>query len=155
MKYVENNLRKDESIVMAAKVTMLAIIPRIILALALCIIPVVGWILAPIIIIIKFFELKSIELAVTTKRVMGHYGLVPEKVMDAPLNKVNTVSVEKGLLASIFGYGTVAVTTSSGSYNLKYIQQPDQIKAAIIEQMDVFEEDRIKMQAEQLAKAIK
>lgn len=154
-KYVESNLRKDETIVQQAKVSMIAIVPKVIIGLLLCLIPYVGIIIGILVILVTFFELKSIELAVTSKRVMGHYGLVPEKVMDAPLNKVNTVSVEKGLLASIFGYGTVAITTASGSYNVKYIKQPDQMRAAVMEQMDVFEEQRIKLQAEQLAKAIK
>ena len=154
MNNIETSLRGDENHIITAKVSMVAVIPTVILGLVLSLVPMFGLILAGIIIVVKIIKLKSISLVVTSKRIMGHYGIVKQKIMDAPLNKVNTVSVEKGLMASLFNYGTVCVSTSSGEYKLKYISSPNQIRAAIMEQVDIFEEEKLRMQAEQLARAI-
>ena len=45
------------------------------------------------------------ELAVTNKNVVGKAGFIRKKTMSSPLDKVQNISVSKGLFGSIFGYG--------------------------------------------------
>ena len=58
--------------------------------------------------------------------------------MDSPLNQVNSISVENGILGKIMGYATLTITTSSSSYRYKYIAKAGKIKEAVIEQIDKF-----------------
>lgn len=99
--------------------------------------------------------LKTTELILTNKKIIGKTGIINTKVMDSPLNKINNISVEQGLGGKIFGYGKIVITTAAGNYNFSYISQPDVFRSAVMNQIDVFDEERIRKQAEQLAGAMK
>lgn len=75
--------------------------------------------------------------------------------MDTPLNKINNVSIEQGLGGKLFGYGTIVVSSSSAQYNFKGIKNPEVFRSRLMEQIDKFDEDRIKKQAMEMAKAMK
>ena len=96
--------------------------------------------------------LWTTELGFTNKRLIGKIGWLNTKVLDTPLNKVNNISIEQGLIGKIFGYGTVVVTSSSGAYNFRYISQPEVFRNHLNEQISKFDEDRIQKQAEMLSK---
>ena len=108
-----------------------------------------------IIILPKFLRINNTELGLTNKKVMGKYGIVNTKVMDSPLNKINSISVEQGLGGKIFGYAKIVISTSSGGYNFNYIKNADSFRSAVMEQIDIYDEERIRRQAEQLAGAMK
>lgn len=140
------NMVKDESMITQAKVHWACLIPHIILMFIY-----IGFIT----IIFALIRMFTTKLFLTNKRIYGKVGLINTKTMDAPLNKVNTVSVESGLLGKIFGYGNIHVTTSSGSYNYKGIKSPGVFRDAIMTEIDAFEEARIKKQASEMAAAIR
>ena len=79
MNNIETSLRGDENHIITAKVSMVAVIPTVIFGLVLSLVPMFGLILAGIIIVVKIIKLKSISLVVTSKRIMGHYGIVKKK----------------------------------------------------------------------------
>jgi len=76
------------------------------------------------------------ELGFTNKKVLGKTGLINTNVMDAPLNKINTVLVKSGLWGKIFNYGSVLVTTSSGKYVFKYLSKPNDFRKMLMNQID-------------------
>lgn len=144
--YVNHSKNKQENIIYQTKVHWMSLVPHVLLMIVF-----IGFVtIIPA--LIRFF---TTELGITNKRVIGKVGLINTKSLDSPLNKVNNVSVSSGLLGKIFGYGVVSVTTSSGSYLYKSVAHPEQFKEALLAQIDQYEEDRIKRQAQEMAYAMK
>lgn len=90
-------------------------------------------------------------LCFTNKKVIGRVGLIKTKVLDAPLNKINNVSIEQGFFGKILGYGKIRIDTSSGTYYFSHMSDPNGFKAALMEQIDKFDEERIQKQAQAIA----
>ena len=163
MSYLESNLSKEEKIISKGEVSFLPVIPSAVICFIILICGISGGfggfivalIIAAVIILPKFFGIKNTELGLTNKKVMGKYGIINTKVMDSPLNKVNSVTVEQGLGGKIFGYGKIVISTSSGGYNFNYIKSADSFRSAVMEQIDIAEEEKLRKQAEQLAGAMK
>lgn len=149
-KYVENNLGKSETIVKKADLNGLFLLGAWLKGILLCwllLIPTVKAIIATV-------RFKHIELAVTTKRVIGKIGVASTQALDAPLNKIQNVGVTQPFFGKLFNYGTVTVTTAAGEFKFGAIKQADAFKRMVMSQIDQFEEDRIKQQADQMAKAM-
>jgi hypothetical protein len=58
----------------------------------------IAWILA-----------RSTELGVTTRKVVGKWGLVARSTIEQRLEKVDSISVDQGLLGRILNFGDVTV----------------------------------------------
>ncbi len=146
-KYVENNLNKNEVIVKEAKRANGLIVWNAIWGV------VFSWLfLIPLIIALKnIISYLKCEFAITNKRVIGKYGVFSTHVIDAPLDKIQGVTVSQGLAGKIFKTGTVVVKTAADSYGLANVKDPEGFKAAILAQIDQAEEDRVKAQAEAMA----
>lgn len=162
MSYAENNLLKDEQIVSKAEVNMVAIAPAFILAavITFLVCTIIGFSIIllgvfALVIILKILQLKSIELALTNKKIIGKSGLINTKIMDSPLNKINNISVEQGLGGKIFGYGKIVVSTSSGAYVFNYIKGADAFRHSVMNEIDRVDEERIQKQAQELANAMR
>lgn len=145
-KYVKRNLMKDEKIVKQAKIHWALLIPSILKACIIIGIPKL---------IVNIIAMNTTELAVTNKKILGKIGLINTKVMDSPLNKINNVSVSSGLFGKLFHFGTVNITTASGEYHFVGIADPDDFRATVMNEIEQYDQDRIKKQAEEMAKAIK
>ncbi len=160
---VEKNLAKDESIISRAVTSNIAALPRIIGAVIVFILfsmgggamILIGLIVAAIMIGLKLMTINAISLVLTNKKMVGHYGIINTKTMDAPLNKLNSVAVDQNLFGKIFGYATINVTTSSGGYEFRYIKDADVFRTAVMNQIDIADEERVRRQAELLAGAVK
>ena len=160
--YVQNSLNHNEEIVGTAKQHWIALLPRGIVA-AIVILPgfsdvgvfVMCFIIDLLIMAGPLIRFLTTELSFTNKRLIGKTGLINTKTLDSPLNKINNTSVSSGLFGKIFGYGNVHITTSSGAYIYKGIATPDNFKTDLMNQIDQFDEDRIKKQAAEMANAIK
>lgn len=85
------------------------------------------------------------ELAVTSKRIIGK---VPGKSMDAPLDKIQTVIVSKGLLGGIVDAGTVQINTAFGFYFFKYVDDPETLKRNVMIQIESYKDERIHKEAQ-------
>ncbi len=154
-----DNLSKDESVVTQAKVHWICLLPRMILTLLF--IPLTAesffgfLILALIIVAPVLIRMLTTTLVLTNKRIYGKVGLINTKSLDTPLNKINTVSISSGLFGKIFGYGVIHITSSSGNYNYKGIQNPSVFRDAVMEEIERFDEAKIKKQAAEMAAAMK
>ncbi len=53
------------------------------------------------------------EFVVTNRRVIRKVGLFAREVQHAPLEKIQDITIEQGIMARMLGYGTVIVETAS------------------------------------------
>ncbi len=149
-RYVENNLNKNETIVRKAEINALGLVgPWVwgILLFWLLFIPTIKAIIATV-------QLNHIELAVTDKRVIGKYGVLNTKSLDATLNKVQNVTVTQKFWGKVFNYGTVIIQTAADQTGFYRIKNPNSFKGAVMAQIEQYEEDRIKQQAAEMANAM-
>ena len=149
-KYVEKNLGKNEVVVKVAKRTPWLLFWTWVGAIVFC------WLLLiPVFKAIKKTVLYfKAEIAITSKRIVGKTGFIKTNVLDAPLNKIQNVSVNQRRAGKIFNYGTLSINTAAGVYNFDGISAPDAFKGMIMEQIDQYEEDRVKQQAAEMANAM-
>ncbi|MDE5666688.1 MAG: PH domain-containing protein [Clostridia bacterium] len=148
--YVENSLGKNETIVKKADRNGLFLLSAWLKGILFCwllFIPTIKAIIATI-------QFNHVELAITTKRVVGKTGVFNTKSLDAPLNKVQNVSVTQKLSGKIFNFSTVKITTAAGELAFGAIKNGEAFKSMLMSQIDQFEEDRIKLQATQMAQAV-
>ena len=149
-KYVENNLNRNETIVKKASISKLSLIPTWFFGILFCWLLLIPLVKA----IVNTIKVFNIELAITSRRVIGKAGVVNSSAMDAPLDKVQNCSVSSGLGGKIFGYGTVVIDTAAGKYIFTMVKQPDNFKKALMAQIEQAQEDKMKQQAEEMAKAM-
>ena len=149
-KYVENNLGMNENVIQKAKLTKLFLVGTWIKGFLLCwllFIPVIKAIIATI----RHFKT---ELAITNKRIVGKVGIINTKALDAPLNKIQNVSVEQKFFGKIFNYGTIKINTAAGIYDFDGVSSPDSFKGNVMNQIEQYEEDKVKQQATEMANAM-
>ena len=144
--YVKKHLGNEEEIVGIGKVHRIILLPHILLCFVL-----VGFIT----IWIPIIRLCTTDLAFTNKRLTGKIGLINIKSLDTPLNKINNISITQGLGGLIFGYGTLVISSSSAKYKFKGIKNPEEFKNKLIEEINKFDEDKMKQQAIEIARAMK
>lgn len=155
------NLGKDESVVYQGKIHWARLVGPGIIALLFLIGGIAGkaffggLLIAVLIMAFPVIQMLTTHLVITSKRLYGKVGLIRTKTLDTPLNKVNTVSVASGLFGKIFGYGTLHITSSSGSYSFSGIASPEVFRHTLMEQIERYDEDRIKKQATEMARAMK
>lgn len=171
MSYIERNLEWDEKIILNAQVCFVEYIRIFVLCIiayicnALLIICIsgylgisagIGYFFPPVILMyIGLFNISNIELALTDKKIIGKYGVIKIKTINMPIEYVTEISVEQNWFEKKFGYGTIIISTFSGNYNFDYIKNADSFRNAVVEQIDIAEEEKLRRQAEQLAGAMK
>ena len=157
-----SNLGRGEELVIQAKIHWAKLIGPGILSFLLLVsglaskdAAVGGILLAIVIMFTAAIPMWTTKLQITNKKIYGKTGLIKTKTLDTPLNKLNTVSVSSGLFGKIFGYGTSRVSSSSGEYVFKGIKSPDLFRQTLMEEIDRYDNDRIKKQAKEMARAMK
>ena len=130
----------DETIIYEAKVTKWIFVRDVLLMLIY-----IGFLL----IIVDIINMIGMKLNITNKKVYGKIGILHTRRLDSPLNKINNVGVTQNLLGKIFNYGTIEIKTSSLLYEFKYISNPNEFLNKLNAQIEQYDEDRIKKQAEE------
>lgn len=139
-----------EEIVREGKISVVTIVVRLIWDfIAMCIFIGFVWIIKDII------TFCTTKLIITNKKIMGKRGLIHIVNLDSPLNKISGVGVKQGLFGQIFNYGTITVTTASTTFEYFYIDKPHEFRAALNNQIEAYDDERIEAQARKLAEAVK
>lgn len=156
------NLGKDEEVVTQAKIHWASCIAPGVLALFFLIVGLgsdggfgIFLVFAMLIMAKPVTAMLTTQLILTNKRIYGKVGLIRTRTMDVPLNKLNTVSVSNGFFGKVFGYGKLHITCASGEYNYDQIQNPGVFRSVLMEEIDRYDEARIKKQAAEMAAAIR
>ena len=83
-----------------------------------------------------FIRYKTSEFGVTNKRVIMKVGLVRRTSVEIVLNKVESVSVDQGILGRVFNFGSVAVVGTGGTHDpFHRIAAPMLFRRAVQEQL--------------------
>lgn len=158
--YAERRLNKGETIVQKAKLSPAGVIVSWVITGILFFVMLFSLVFAILFLISliysigKTIEICTTELAVTNKKLVGKLGVITTKAMDAPLNKIQNISVSSGLAGKLLGYGTIQVSTAAGVFKFKYIVNADAFKGLIMEQIDVYEQQQVQNNAEEMARAM-
>ena len=110
--YVEEALVKDEKVVHIGHISLWSLWHLI--ALGVVLLPAFG--LGLIFLAVAYVRYKSVELAVTTKRIIVKHGFVRRQTVEINLNKVESLQVEQGLLGRLFNFGTLIVSGTGTSH---------------------------------------
>jgi len=135
MSYLEESLSSGEDVCTVFKlhwIVKLRIALWAVLALAAW--AASGWLalLLAFVALGEWVKLRSVEQAVTNKRVILKVGLVSRKSEEMKLTSIETVEIQQSILGRIFGYGTVKVTGRGLSdVVFKGIDDPMAVKRAI------------------------
>ena len=131
--YVEGALVKDEKVVHIGHISLWSLWHLITAGILL--LPAFG--LGLIFLVIAYVRYKSVELAVTTKRIIVKHGFVRRQTVEINLNRVESIQVEQGLLGRLFNFGTLIVSGTGTSHApLIGIAEPMGFRKAFIEAQD-------------------
>ena len=97
--------------------------------------------------LIKYFTTK---LEITNRRIKGKTGLINTNELDSPLNKINGIQVKQNVFGKMFNYGTICITTASSVFVFDYINNPNEFKTILNNQIEAYDDDRIEKQAKKL-----
>lgn len=81
------------------------------------------------------------KLSFTNKRIFGKYGLLRVVEMDSTLDKIQNVSVRKGIIGRIFGYGTIVISTNTREFKYRFIKEPSDFKEILINCIDNYQRE--------------
>jgi membrane protein YdbS with pleckstrin-like domain len=131
--YVEGALVKDERIVHVGHISLWSLWH--VIALGVVLIPAFG--IGLIFLAVAYVRYKSVELAVTTKRVIVKHGFIRRQTVEMNLGKVESIQVEQGVLGRVFNFGTLIVAGTGTSHApLAGIADPMGFRKAFIEAQD-------------------
>lgn len=74
--------------------------------------------------VIRLIISKTSEFAVTNRRVIMKQGFIRRRTLELMLGKVDSLSVEQGILGRIFGYGSVRVTVATEKQRFDFLANP-------------------------------
>jgi uncharacterized membrane protein YdbT with pleckstrin-like domain len=61
---------------------------------------------------------KTTEIAITNKRIIAKFGFISRSTTEINLPKIESLQVDQGVMARLFGYGTIVVA-GAGTPNLR------------------------------------
>ena len=182
--YVDNNLRKDEHVVVRAKISWLTLVMPVIW----CVLVWVGYFMLVsklggkdqsgsangeqmkseaktillVALLISFIPLikqllinVTTHLAITNKRIVGKVGILRVDTIDFPIEKVDNVTYNAGIFGNLFKYYTLQITGTSGDKKeLKMVANAQAFKNAVSEAIERHAEEARKAQAAEIAAAM-
>lgn len=83
--------------------------------------------------LVRKIRASADEFVVTTRRVIRKTGLVAREAEHAPIEKIQDISIDQGVIARMLGYGTAVIETASESGRIVFpdIANPEKFRSAI------------------------
>ena len=90
--------------------------------------------------IYEFAQWQTTRFAVTDQRVAYQSGFFRRTGVSIPLNRVNNVNFEQGMIARILGNGTLTIESAgeTGDSVFQNIPDPEGVRSLIFQQMDAY-----------------
>lgn len=104
--------------------------------------------------IIRYIIYSHTDLILTNKRVFGKCGVISTTQMQAPLDKINSVSFSNGLIGKLLGYGTVRIATASTKFKFRFILDGQTLYNDMFNHLEIAEKEKMVENAEAIADAI-
>ena len=151
MTYIQNNIGKNDEVVKVATINKLAIAPAIVwIFILLLLAGGVGLLIGLIILAVSLARVYSTHLGFSRKKIIGKSGVLSTNAIDAPLNKVDNVSVSTPMFGRVFNYSTLSINTGASIIKFNYIKDVEFFKQALLDAIDKYEKEKMKEQAEEL-----
>lgn len=128
--YIEQNLARDERIIIKAQVTWLSQFWYLFFG-GLFILSSVGskngvpFFIGLILIAIAAIHVLTTELALTNRRIIAKSGLIRRNTIELKANRVESLGVDQEILGRIFNFGSIVIKGTGGSHApIPYIARP-------------------------------
>ena len=160
---MRTELKNDENVVIVIKSHWLLIVWPFILAIigliAGILIDGYGYIIPFILIcylVYKIIQRNNNLWAVTNLRVIDEFGVFTLNSKESPLDKINNVTYNQTVWGRIFGFGNVQIQTAAeiGSTTYYMVEKPKSLKDTITLMQEEYKKSQIRLEAQELAKAI-
>jgi len=93
----------------------------------------VGFLIIAIIAIgFPFLRIKTNKLILTNKRIYGKTGIIRIQSLTSPIEKIQTVNIDKGLLGRVLGYADIKIHCITGVYIFKKQSNAEEMQNAIL-----------------------
>ncbi|MBR0371291.1 MAG: PH domain-containing protein [Methanobrevibacter sp.] len=155
------NMMNDERVIKHAEIHPGSLyVPLLFVGIAFLLMIFTFFIMTPVFVlamawlVIRFISYTSTDLILTNKRVFGKTGLISTTQMQSPLNMINSVAFNNGIIGKLLGYGTVHITTASTVYKFRYIKDGQTIYSDIFNQLERSKKEQLQEHAEAIAEAI-
>ncbi|WP_217427294.1 PH domain-containing protein [Pandoraea communis] len=131
--FVENSLIPGEKVEAQATISWLSQFWYFVFAVLLLMTVVV-----PILfILIAIINVVTTELAVTNKKVIGKAGFIRRVSIDLPLEKLESINIEQGIIGRILGYGRVSVRGIGGNnVSIPFVKRPMDFRRVVMGLID-------------------
>lgn len=115
----------------------------------------IPFVISVLIILPAFIKYSCTNLILYDSKIKGEIGFFKKQTLDAPLDKINDIYVSQGIIGRLFGYGKINISTSSSVFNFKGIENCEQFKNCVLEQIEVYKKEQIEIQAKMMSEALK
>ena len=136
--YIEENLARDERIIIKAQVTWLSQFWYLFFGVLLILSGIgqkgaFGPILIGLILIaIAAVHVLTTELALTNRRIIANSGLIRRNTIELKVNRVESLGVNQGVLGRILNFGSIVVKGTGGSHApIPYIARPMEFRQQV------------------------
>ena len=147
-----NKVEIEEKIVKKAEISSaIYLIPLIVGLLTLIIFIGIFFIFLAI---IFFLKASNAELIITNKHLIGKAGVISSKQLQIPLNKINSVYYEKGLLGKMFGYGTIKITSQIEDCVFENVKDVEEFHKTLLNEIQKFEDYKLIKQSKLISESL-
>jgi membrane protein YdbS with pleckstrin-like domain len=103
----------------------------------------------------RWLEWRADVWVVTSHRVIDESGVLNVRTMDSPLDKIHNVALEQSLVGRMLNFGSVDIQTAAerGSTRIEKVEEPAELKEAILGAQERFQRQRGQAQIEPLLRA--
>ena len=153
MSYVDSNLMSGEQVIHRARLHWgIFVFPSIVLFIGLLIAIVVGagiggmgGLVVAVIVLLLFaipmfsglVTFLTTEFAITSRRVIAKRGLISRRTLELNHQRVEGLAVNQGVIARIFGAGTITVNGTGGTkQGIPFISGPMEFRRNALEVID-------------------
>ena len=78
---------------------------------------------------------RSNKLVLTDKRLYGKNGILKVQKLSVPVDKVQYVNINQGILGKILGYSDIKINAITGTYVFKKQKNSEEMQNAILNSM--------------------
>ena len=136
-RYIEENLARDEKIIIKAQVTWLSqfwylLFGGLFVLLALPSKSFLFFLIGVVFIAIAVVHVITTELALTNRRIIAKSGLIRRNTIELKVNRVESLGVDQGVLGRILNFGSIVVKGVGGSNApIPYIARPMEFRQQV------------------------
>ncbi len=83
---------------------------------------------------------KNNYLALTKRSIVRHTGVFNRQERAVPLNQVQNITIDYGIIRHLLGHGDVHIETAAAGVDIimRYVDKPEDFRALVFKQIDEF-----------------